>query len=318
MGIFHCPRLRKVRVGLLIFIVICGITYRIVLKRSEKFHSVSTTKDPKDPHHNSSECHTFNPQVTPQDLFHEFFSLVNDSSWLKKPATYSPSFEELHGMLFGTTAPNLYEAWPNHFKVKINPSYPHTSLTQPLFSKILKEVSIPVIFIVEVGSFMGKSAINIAQTRLTSNSTLRFVLLCIDTWLGGFEHWVLDELRQMMDIRYGRPIVYEQFIANIIGNNLTNYIIPYSTTSILGARFLIQKKLFPQIVYLDSAHLEGETYVELELYWLLIQDGGVLIGDDWGWPSVRCDVLLFTAHNKVNVTVIGSTWYIKKEKKSSH
>ncbi len=82
----------------------------------------------------------------------------------------------------------------------------------------------------------------------------------------------------------------------------------------MGARFLLQNKLFPQVVYLDSAHLQGETYVELELYWLLVQAGGVLVGDDWDWPSVRCDVLRFTESNKVNVTVMETTWFIKKQK----
>lgn len=115
-----------------------------------------------------------------------------------------------------------------------------------------------------------------------------------------------------MGIAYGRPIVYEQFIANIIANNLTSHVIPYSTTSILGARFLLEKKLFPQVIFLDSAHLEGETYVELELYWSLLQVGGVLIGDDWSWLSVRCDVLRFVERIKVNVTLKGNVWFIRK------
>jgi hypothetical protein len=67
----------------------------------------------------------------------------------------------------------------------------------------------------------------------------------------------------------------------------------------LGARLLLENKLFVQIIYLDSAHLQGETYVELELYWLFIQDGGIIIGDDWSWKSVRCDVIQFIEHVRV-------------------
>jgi hypothetical protein len=225
---------------------------------------------------------------------------------------YSPSFQDLHELLFGPTAPNLYSSWPNFFQKKLDTTYPHTSLTPSLFTEILNQIDLPIAFVVEVGSFMGKSASNICKGLLSHRSRSKFVLLCIDTWLGGLEHWVDDKLRQMMGIAYGRPIVYEQFIANIIANNLTSHVIPYSTTSILGARFLLEKKLFPQVIFLDSAHLEGETYVELELYWSLLQVGGVLIGDDWSWLSVRCDVLRFVERIKVNVTLKGNVWFIRK------
>ncbi|UJR32568.1 hypothetical protein I4U23_020029 [Adineta vaga] len=164
---------------------------------------------------------------------------------------------------------------------------------------------------------MGRSATNIGKALLEDESIETYVLLCIDTWLGGLEHWIRDDFRQMMGIVYGRPIVYEQFLANIIANNLTDHVIPYSTTSLLGARFLLEKKLFPQIIYLDSAHLQGETYLELELYWTLLQTGGILIGDDWSWKAVRCDVLRFIDSNKLNVTVLSNTWFIKKTKNNA-
>lgn len=116
-----------------------------------------------------------------------------------------------------------------------------------------------------------------------------------------------------MHIEYGRPTVYEQFIANIIANNLTKVVLPFSITSILEARFLLEHKIMPQVVYLDSAHLQDETYVELELYWTLLQPGGILVGDDWLWQSVRCDVLRFSKSKAADVKVIHNTWYIKKE-----
>jgi hypothetical protein len=260
------------------------------------------------------DCHAFNPHVTPQHLFQTFFSVLNDSAWLKRPTSFSPSFRELHDMLFGPKAPNLYTTWPNYFNKTLDSTYPHTSLWVPLFADIVKkQIDIPITFIVEVGSFMGKSSTNIVKSMLSMNKESKFILLCIDTWLGGLEHWERDKMRRLMGFAYGRPIVYEKFMANIIGNKLMDYVIPYSTTSILGARFLLEKKLFPQIIYLDSAHLQGETYVELELYWSLLQTGGLLIGDDWIWNSVRCDVLRFTYNKNVEVTALEQVWFIKKK-----
>jgi hypothetical protein len=260
-----------------------------------------------------SDCHPFNPDVTPQHLFQSFFSILNNPAWLKRPTSFSPSFHELHKILFGPTTPNLYTTWPNYFNKTLDYAYPYTSLTESLFTDIVKQMNIPITFIVEVGSFMGKSSTNIVKSMLNINKESKFVLLCVDTWLGGLEHWIHNDMRQLTGFAYGRPIVYEKFVANIIGNNLTDYVIPYSTTSILGARFLLERKLFPQIIYLDSAHLQGETYVELELYWSLLQTGGLLIGDDWRWISVRCDVLRFTYNKNVKVTVLEHTWFIKKK-----
>jgi hypothetical protein len=260
-----------------------------------------------------SDCHPFDPHVTPRHLFQAFFSVSKNSAWLKRPTSFSPSFQELHNMLFGPTASNLYTTWPNYFNKTLDFRYPYTSLTESLFGDIVKQIDIPLTFIVEVGSFMGKSSTNIVKSMLSIKKESTFLLLCIDTWLGGLEHWVHNDMRKLTGFVYGRPSVYEQFIANIIGNNLTDYVIPYSTTSILGARFLLERKLSPQIIYLDSAHLQGETYVELELYWSILQIGGLIIGDDWRWSSVRCDVLRFTYNNNVKVNVFEHTWFIKKK-----
>ena len=48
-------------------------------------------------------------------------------------------------------------------------------------------------------------------------------------------------------------------------------------------------------------------------YWLLLQPGGLLIGDDWRWLAVRCDVLRFTYNNNVKVTALDHLWFIKKQ-----
>jgi len=49
------------------------------------------------------------------------------------------------------------------------------------------------------------------------------------------------------------------------------------------------------IVYLDSAHEAGETFMELNLYYDLLKKGGVIFGDDYKvFPAVRKDVDLFS------------------------
>jgi hypothetical protein len=55
------------------------------------------------------------------------------------------------------------------------------------------------------------------------------------------------------------------------------------------------KKLpsLPDVIYLDSAHEADETLLELMVAWHTLKPLGVLLGDDWGWDTVRLDVLKF-------------------------
>ncbi|CAF4856880.1 unnamed protein product [Rotaria socialis] len=110
----------------------------------------------------------------------------------------------------------------------------------------------------------------------------------------------------------GRPTVYYQFLANIIEQNLTQTVLPVSMSSIIGARFLRTYQFRPQLIYLDSAHEQGETLIELALYWNILQPGGVLFGDDWGWLSVRCDVKKFMYMRNITTEHFGNTWLMKK------
>jgi hypothetical protein len=111
----------------------------------------------------------------------------------------------------------------------------------------------------------------------------------------------------------GRPQVYEQFLANIITNNLTRIVLPFSITSILGARFLHIYQFYPQVIFLDSAHEQGETLIELALFWPLLQPGGILFGDDWDWKTVRCDLKKFAYYRGLKIEILGGyVWSIKK------
>ena len=69
----------------------------------------------------------------------------------------------------------------------------------------------------------------------------------------------------------GRPTVYYQFLENILNANLTDIVLPASMTSLTGARFLRTFRFHPQIIYLDSSHEQGETLIELALYWNLLE-----------------------------------------------
>ena len=55
----------------------------------------------------------------------------------------------------------------------------------------------------------------------------------------------------------------------------------------------------PQVVYLDSAHEGGETYLELRIAWCMLPpEGGVIMGDDYSkyWPGLVEDIAKFATY----------------------
>ena len=146
-----------------------------------------------------SDCPSIDSQG---NLFDIYSRIINDSNWLMKSFQSSPTFDQLHQSIYGLSTQNIYSNWTNIYQMKIDLSYPYTSLNQFLFKQILKKINIQIKFVVEVGSFKGKSTINLINTLSKRNE---FVMLCIDTWLGSIEHWNNNEQRKLMEIRNGRP-----------------------------------------------------------------------------------------------------------------
>ena len=101
--------------------------------------------------------------------------------------------------------------------------------------------------------------------------------------------------------KQGHPTIFLRFLANIAASNYSHMVLPIPTTAIVGFKLLMrlhnEKRLDsqPEVVYLDSAHEQGETLIELVLAWETLASGGVLFGDDYSWPGVRHDVQQFAS-----------------------
>ncbi|CAF0970808.1 unnamed protein product [Adineta steineri] len=232
-------------------------------------------------------------------------------------SSYTPrevTFNRVHSILCGDPSKKLiYDNAQKYFKKTFDQTYPYTSLKEDLFISIIQNIhsSLKLQFVVEIGSFTGNSASNIGN--VLKKSYPGSFLLCIDTWLGNLNMWVNKAAWEHLSVSEdGRPTVYYQFLINIINQNLTKIVLPVSITSIIDARFLQTYQFHPEVIYLDSAHEQGETFIELSLYWNLLKPGGILFGDDWIWSSVRCDVKKFTYMKNLTIQHAENTWIIKK------
>ena len=130
--------------------------------------------------------------------------------------------------------------------------------------------------IVEVGSFVGESAIHMAK--VVKNLGIDAAILCVDTWYAGFDHWV--GAPEKIKMHFGRPDFYYKFMANVVGNGCQDVIVPFAMDSLNGARVLKYLGITPQFVYVDASHEQGDVLRDYEAYWNLLAPGGGMLADD--------------------------------------
>jgi hypothetical protein len=167
--------------------------------------------------------------------------------------------------------------------------------------------------IVEVGTWKGASAVRMAQHALTIDQTV--TVLCVDTWLGSNEVlWSDAELRALLKLSHGYPSIYQQFLANIILEDLTKTVFPLPMTSIAAAELLSRFHILADLIYLDAGHGEYEVYGDLQHFWALLRPGGVLFGDDYGltWRGVVRAVNRFAGEQGLPLEIDQGKWAVAK------
>jgi hypothetical protein len=200
---------------------------------------------------------------------------------------------------------DIYES----FKTKpCDYGYPHTNLLSNCVQAVIDLVKPK--FWLEVGSMLGGSAIITAKCLKRNNVNCKIV--CIDPFCGDVNMWAWEkDLKKkgawcFLNLESGFPTIRDRFMANVINSECEKTILPIMTTGLIGMDLI--KRLYhddritsmPEVIYLDSAHQEDETFLELQKAWSILEPGGILFGDDWSWASVRNDVLKFSDHIKVN------------------
>jgi Methyltransferase domain len=155
---------------------------------------------------------------------------------------------------------------------------------------------------VEVGSWKGRSAINMAKHIKALG--LDCELVCVDTWLGSPEHWMKwnPDWYASLKIEHGRPQLYYTFLSNVVANEVTDVITPFPNTSENAATVFQRVGAKFDIAYIDSAHEFVPVMRDLALYWELLSDNGILIGDDYiEWPEVTAAANQFAKEKGLHI-----------------
>jgi hypothetical protein len=149
--------------------------------------------------------------------------------------------------------------------------------------------------VVEVGSWLGKSTIEIAK-RLKKGS----LLYAVDTWLGSPEHINDPAFKQFL------PTLFQQFLSNVIHQQQTHVIVPIRMTSLEAAAAL---KVHPQLIYLDAAHDTESVYNDIIHWYQKLAHGGIICGDDWVWDTVASAVVKAASELKIQYHHDDTFWY---------
>ncbi|MGE3517648.1 MAG: class I SAM-dependent methyltransferase, partial [Vicinamibacterales bacterium] len=198
------------------------------------------------------------------------------------------------------------------------PEDPHGGGFPDLFEALIVELKPGLV--VEVGSWKGRSAIMLAG--LLERHSPDGALVCVDTWLGGLEH-LPPELSERWSIRkyrqHGYSRLYHQFLSNIVRAGVADRVVPFPNTSSIAAQWMSRQGVRPDLVFIDGSHEYADVLNDLERYYALLLDGGVLFGDDYGsFQGVARAVVAFADSRDLEVEISqGQVWLIRKGQKRS-
>jgi predicted O-methyltransferase YrrM len=193
--------------------------------------------------------------------------------------------------------------------------YPHTHLSEALVERVIGERQPQ--YWVEVGSMLGGSALLVA--RVAERLGCELDIVCVDPFTGDVNMWAWEQdlVRQgkwrFLGLVNGAPTIRQRFLANVKDAGFEGVITPLPATGIVGMNVLERVSNYrPDVVYVDSAHEEDETFLELSTAWDFLVKGGLLMGDDLDWPAVRNDVYKFAGSVGAQVEVVGNQWLVGK------
>ncbi|MBW4645046.1 MAG: class I SAM-dependent methyltransferase [Goleter apudmare HA4340-LM2] len=183
--------------------------------------------------------------------------------------------------------------------------------THPSFNQLIDQIKPKII--IEVGTWKGGSAVHMAK--LLQEKQIDGTIICIDTWLGGTEQLSTTNHAFTLSRNHGWPTLYYQFLANVMYNKVHDSIIPLPLPSKIAGRWLLQKDLQADLIYIDASHEAEDVYADITQYWELLKPNGVMLGDDYADPNytgVRVGVHQFTKENNLTLKTAGNKWWLQK------
>jgi hypothetical protein len=175
--------------------------------------------------------------------------------------------------------------------------------------------------IIEVGTWKGGSCITMCNA--IKKHHLNSKITCVDTWLGALEFfdatrgWLKNDFlkaERNLNLLNGYPMVYFQFLSNIVHTDNQDIVTPLCNTSLIAGRYFKNNNIRAELIYIDGSHDYDDVALDLKYYYDLVPEGGIIFGDDYNhaW-GVKPAVDEFISKNNLNLTVeYNNFWIIRK------
>jgi len=147
---------------------------------------------------------------------------------------------------------------------------------------------------VEVGAFLGRSAVFMAVEIINSGKNIKFD--CIDHWEGSEEHNDNDKVNL--------ETLYEDFLENT--KPVKGTINPVRANSVEASHLYKPNSL--DFIFIDASHDEESVKADLAFWMPRMKDNGVIAGDDINNEGVANAVRWFFDNEKLEI--IGRQWMV--------
>lgn len=200
----------------------------------------------------------------------------------------------------------LPDSYPDVYNIEVLPFKEHGWFNNANFMTYLIKI-FRVKNVVEVGSWLGTSTRHIARVLPADG-----VVFAVDHWKGSEEHQESKEFEVLL------PTLFQQFLSNVIHENLIHKIIPVRMDSLSAAEKLKPLNTHIDLIYLDGDHTLESVYADLSAWYPYVEKQGIICGDDWIWSGVQCAVTQFANENNLEIHSPENFWYLTKKKRKKH
>jgi len=160
--------------------------------------------------------------------------------------------------------------------------------------------------LIEVGSWLGKSVIYLAEVVKASGKDIR--IFAVDTWRGSWQHKPEDQAL----LQSSNGSVYEHFMANIRRCGVDDIIAPIQLPSVEAAKTFKDHSAF--MVYIDALHTYEDCRDDIAAWRKKVQPGGMLAGHDYGWGGADKVQRAVDEAWPNGVRLLGATWAVTSDK----
>jgi hypothetical protein len=163
-----------------------------------------------------------------------------------------------------------------------------------VFNDVIKEIKPKTI--IEIGSWVGASAIHMAKC-LKANNINDFQILCVDTFLGSNASLWIENFINVDNVFQEQ---YNQFNINVTNSGFNENISALPMTSSSAAELCQILNVQVDLIYIDAGHQEKEVYDDLNDWWPISTK--MVFGDDYSetWSGVKKAVNRFAQEKNIN------------------